>query len=137
MSNFDETFVNSINQPGRVGVLATADADGKPNAAYFGSPRLDVEGKLIMGMMENRSLANLEVNPHAVFFTVQGAPVGFNTPGWRLYLECKQIDREGEVLAKVKKAVAAGAGEAAAAGIKAGVVFEVTKVRPLVDMSKG
>jgi len=136
MSNFDEEFVNTINQPGRVGVLATADADGKPNAAYFGSPRLNVEGQLIMGMMENRSLANLEVNPYAVFFTVKEAPVGFTTPGWRLYLECKQIDREGEVLAKVKKAVAAGAGEKAAAGIKAGVVFEVTKIRPLVDMSK-
>ena len=136
MSNFDEEFVNTINMPGRVGVLATADADGKPNAAYFGSPRLNVEGQLIMGMMENRSLANLEANPFAVFFTVKEAPVGFTTPGWRLYLECKQIDREGEVLAQVKKAVAAGAGEDAAAGIKAGVVFEVTKVRPLVDMSK-
>ena len=136
MSNFDEEFVNTINMPGRVGVLATADADGKPNAAYFGSPRLNVEGQLIMGMMENRSLANLEANPYAVFFTVKEAPVGFTTPGWRLYLECKQIDREGEVLAKVKEAVAAGAGEDAAAGIKAGVVFEVTKVRPLVDMSK-
>ncbi|MBU1154440.1 MAG: pyridoxamine 5'-phosphate oxidase family protein [Proteobacteria bacterium] len=136
MSNFDEEFVNTINQPGRVGVLATADADGKPNAAYFGSPRLNVEGQLIMGMMENRSLANLEANPYAVFFTVKEAPVGFTTPGWRLYLECKQIDREGEVLAKVKKAVAAGAGEAAAAGIKAGIVFEVTKIRPLVDTSK-
>ncbi|MBU1274073.1 MAG: pyridoxamine 5'-phosphate oxidase family protein [Proteobacteria bacterium] len=137
MAEFDEDFVNSINRPGRVGVLATASADGKPNAAYFGSPRLDVEGKLVMGMMENRSLANLEANPYAVFFTVQGAPVGFTTPGWRLYLECKQIDREGEVLAQVKKAIAKAAGEQAAAGIKAGVVFEVTKVRPLVDMSKG
>lgn len=136
MSDFDEEFVSTINLPGRIGVLATADADGKPNAAYFGSPRLTVDGQLIMGMMENRSLANLEANPYAVFFTVKEAPVGFNTPGWRLYLECKQIDREGEVLAQVKKAIAAGAGEEAAARIKAGVVFEVTKVRPLVDMSK-
>ena len=137
MANFDEDFVNTINLPGRVGVLATASPDGKPNAAYFGSPRLDVEGKLVMGMMENRSLANLEANPYAVFFTVASAPVGFTTPGWRLYLECKQVDREGPVLAQVKAAIAKTAGEQAAAGIKAGVVFEVTKVRPLVDMSKG
>jgi len=134
MANFDEEFVAAINLPGRVGVLATASADGKPNAAYFGSPRLDVEGKLTMGMMDNRSLANLEANPHAVFFTVKEAPVGFTTPGWRLYLECKQIEREGEVLEQVKSAIAAAAGEQAAAGIKAAVVFEVTAVRPLVDM---
>ncbi|MCB2228614.1 MAG: pyridoxamine 5'-phosphate oxidase family protein [Desulfarculaceae bacterium] len=134
MANFDEDFVATINLPGRVGVLATASPDGKPNAAYFGSPRLDVEGKLVMGMMENRSLKNLEANPYAVFFTVKEAPVGFATPGWRLYLECKQIDREGEVLEQVKSAIAAAAGEQAAAGIKAGVVFEVTEVRPLVDM---
>jgi hypothetical protein len=137
MAEFDANFVNTINLPGRIGVLATADAEGKPNAAYFGSPRLNEDGQLVMGMMENHSLANLEANPYAVFFTVKEAPVGWNTPGWRLYLECKQIDREGELLAQVKKAVAAGAGEAAAAGIKAGVLFEVTRVRPLVDTSKG
>ena len=134
MANFDEDFVATINLPGRVGVLATSSPEGKPNAAYFGSPRLDVEGKLVMGMMENRSLKNLEANPYAVFFTVKEAPVGFTTPGWRLYLECKQIDREGPVLEQVKSAIAAAAGEQAAAGIKAGVVFEVTEVRPLVDM---
>ena len=134
MSNFDESFVNAINAPGRVGVLATADAQGKPNAAYFGSPHMDLEGNLIMGLMENRTLANLEANPQAVFFTVKEAPVGFTTPGWRLYLKVNKIDREGEVLAQVKKAIAAAVGEQAAAGIKAGVIFEVTAVRPLVDL---
>ena len=134
MAEFDQDFVNAINMPGRVGVLATADAEGKPNAAYFGSPRLDLEGRLVMGLMENRTLANLEANPHAVFFTVKEAPVGFTTPGWRLYLEVKHIDREGEVLQQVKEAIAAAAGEQAAAGIKAGLVFEVTSVRPLVDL---
>ncbi|MCF8034147.1 MAG: pyridoxamine 5'-phosphate oxidase family protein [Desulfarculaceae bacterium] len=134
MAAFDEEFVATINLPGRVGVLATASPDGKPNAAYFGSPRLDVEGKLIMGMMENRSLKNLEANPYAVFFTVKESPVGFTTPGWRLYLECKQIDREGEALKQVKSAIAQAAGEQAAAGIKAAVIFEVSEVRPLVDM---
>lgn len=133
MARFEQDFVNSVNRPGRVGVLATADADGRPNAAYFGSPRLSPEGGLVMGLSGNRSLANLEANPYAVFFTVEEAPVGFDTPGWRLYLEVKEIVREGPLLAQVREAIAAAAGEAAAAMIQAGVRFEVIETRPLVD----
>ncbi|MEW5912958.1 MAG: pyridoxamine 5'-phosphate oxidase family protein [Thermodesulfobacteriota bacterium] len=134
MARFDEKFVENINRPGRVGVLATADAQGQPNAAYFGSPRLSLEGELVMGLGANRSLANLEANPQAVFFVVQEAPVGFGTPGWRLYLKAKEIDRQGALLEQVRAAISAAAGEQAGRMIKAGVRFEVTQVRPLVDM---
>ncbi|MCF8103103.1 MAG: hypothetical protein K9K66_15720, partial [Desulfarculaceae bacterium] len=70
----------------------------------------------------------------AVFFTVKESPVGFTTPGWRLYLGCKQIDRGGEALKQVKSAIAQAAGEQAAAGNNAAVIFQVSEVRALVDM---
>ncbi|MEW6266977.1 MAG: pyridoxamine 5'-phosphate oxidase family protein [Thermodesulfobacteriota bacterium] len=126
--------LESVNRAGRVGVLATADRTGRPNAAYFGSPRLNQDGTLIMGLMNNRSLKNLEQSPLAVFFTVEKAPVDFQTPGWRLYLKVREIQKQGPILDGVREAIAAKAGKNAAALIQAGVVFEVTEVRPLVDM---
>lgn len=134
MARFEQDFVDGVNQPGRMGVLATADAEGHPDVAYFGSPRLDPEGSLVMGLSNNRSLANLEANPHAVFLAVEKSPVVFNTPGWRLYLRVIDIQREGPVLDAVRQAIEAQTGPEAANMIKAGVVFEVGEVRPLVDM---
>ncbi len=44
-----------------------------------------------------------------------------------------KIDRSGPVLQEVRELIAAKAGPQVAETIKAGVVFEVTGVRPLVD----
>jgi predicted pyridoxine 5'-phosphate oxidase superfamily flavin-nucleotide-binding protein len=121
----EEKVVESVNRPGRVGVLATADAEGRPNA----------DGTLIMGMMSNRSLKNLEQNPLAVFFTVDKAPVDFQTPGWRLYLKVREIQRQGPILDNIRDGIAKRAGAEAAKKMQAGVVFEVTNIRPLVDVS--
>ena len=130
----ESKILESVNKPGRIGVLATASQDGQPNAAYFGSPKLDEEGTLIMGLMDNQSLKNLEQNPLAVFFTLEKSPVDFQTPGFRLYLKVLDLQREGAILDGVREAIAAKAGADAAKAIQAGVAFEVTKVRPLVDM---
>ncbi len=132
MARFEQDFVDAVNQPGRMGVLATADASGLPDVAYFGSPRLDVEGNLTMGLGNNRTLANLEANPQAAFLAVEKSPVVFTTPGWRLYLTVKEIQREGPVLDAVRQAIDAQAGPEAANMIQAAVVFSVDEVRPLV-----
>jgi hypothetical protein len=132
MTQINDKILESVNKPGRMGILATADAKGQPNAAYFGSPQLKADGTLVMGLGENRSLANLEQNPLAVFFTVEKAPVDFQTPGYRLYLKARDIQRQGPILDAVREAIAALAGADAAKMMKAGVVFEVTEVRPLV-----
>ena len=123
-----------VNKPGRVGVLGTSDKNGQPNVAYFGSPRLMEDGTLVMGLSSNRSLGNLEENPLAVFFAITESPVTFATPGYRIYLKVKEIQKEGPLLDGVKKAIAEHAGEEAAGMIVAGVAFEVTEARPLVAM---
>jgi predicted pyridoxine 5'-phosphate oxidase superfamily flavin-nucleotide-binding protein len=135
VTNIEPKVLDSVNRAGRVGVLATVDAKGQPNAAYFGSPRLQADGTLVMGLGANRSLANLEQNPQAVFFTVEQAPVGMGTPGWRLYLQARDIQRQGPVLDAVREAIAKAAGPQAAQMIQAGVVFTVTEVRPLLAMA--
>lgn len=132
MAQIEAKVLESVNRPGRVGVLATANAQGAPNAAYFGTPQLMADGTLLMGLMANRSLANLEQNPLAVFFVVEEAPVAFTTPGYRLYLKVKQIDKAGELLTNLRQAVAAKAGQQTADAMQAAVLFEVTEVRSLV-----
>jgi len=132
MTQIDQKVVESVNRLGRVGILATADKQGRPNAGYFGSPRLNADGTLIMGLAGNRSLKNLEENPYAVFFTIEKAPVDFQTPGWRLYLKVREIQREGAVLDAIREAIAKFVSPDAAKMIQAGVVFEVNEIRPLM-----
>ncbi len=134
MTEISKEIFEIVNKPGRVGVLSTVDKQGQPNAAYFGSLRLMEDGLVVLGMGNNRSLTNLGENPLAALFCVTESPVAFNTPGCRLYLKVKEIQKEGPLLDGVKKAIAEIAGEDAAKMIVAGVAFEVTGTRSLVAM---
>ncbi len=122
-----------VNKPGRVGVLSTADDQGQPNSAYFGSLRLMEDGSVVLGLGNNRSLKNLEKNPQAVLFCVTESPVGFQTPGVRLYLKLKEIEKAGPLYDVIKAAIAEHAGADAAKMIVAAAAFEVTEIRKLVD----
>lgn len=134
MAGITKELVDMVNKKGRVGTLGTADKNGQPNVAYFGSPRLSEDGMLVMGLGNNRTLKNLEENPLAVFFCVEESPVSFKTPGCRLDLKVREIQREGSLYEGVRDAIAKGAGPKAAEMIVAGVSFEVTDVRPLASM---
>lgn len=132
MTEISKEVFEIVNKPGRVGVLSTADKKGQPNAAYFGSLRLMEDGTVVLGMGNNRSLKNLEENALAVLFCVTESPVTFTTPGYRLYLKARNIQKEGPLLDGVKKAISEHAGEDAAKMIVAAVAFEVNEMRPLV-----
>lgn len=135
MAQISKEIMDVFNQPGRIGTLGTADRNGQPNVAYFGSLRPMPDGTITVGLTNNRTLRNLEENPLAVFFIVREGPVTFQTPGYRIYLKVRDIHREGPVLVEIKEFISKHAGPKAASGIAAGVVFEVREVRPLVAMS--
>ena len=124
-----------VNNTSRIGTLGTADRLGQPNIAYFGSPQLAEDGTIVVGLTRNRTLQNLEENRLAVFLCIAASPVEFTTPGYRLYLKVREIQTEGHVLDNVKKGVAEHAGPKAAEVIAAGVIFDVTEIRPLVAMA--
>ena len=134
MAKINKEIIEIVNKAGRIGVLGTTNELGQPNVAYFGSPRLSEDGTLIMGLGSNRTLKNLEENPLAVFFCVAETPVTFTTPGYRLYLKVREVQKAGPIFDGVKKAIAEHAGPEAAKMIVAGVAFDVTEVRPLVAM---
>jgi hypothetical protein len=131
MAKLEEHMIEVINQPGRIGVLATTDNKGQPNLAYFGSAKLQPEGDLIITLADNRTLDNLEHNPKAVFLAIKESPVTFKTPGWRFYLKVSNILRDGEVFENERNRIAQRAG-AFAETIKAAVIFDISEVRSIV-----
>jgi predicted pyridoxine 5'-phosphate oxidase superfamily flavin-nucleotide-binding protein len=133
MTEIDKEVFEVVNKPGRVGVLGTADRKGQPNAAYFGSLRLMEDGSVVLGLGNNRSLKNLQENPLAVLFCVTESPVGFQTPGLRLYLKLKEIQKAGPLYDAIKTAIAEHAGADAAKMIVAAAAFDITNIRKLVD----
>ncbi len=60
-----------------VGVLATADADGRVNAAVYARPHFldpDDDGTLAVIMADRLSHANVQANPHAAYLFIEEGP---------------------------------------------------------------
>lgn len=126
-----------FNQSPRIGTLSTADKAGNVDSAVFGSPRMTDEKTVIMGLGQNRTLANLQQNPHAVFLRVEPGKEFMDWKGVRVYLKVKALATSGPMLDNFKSQMAKVAGEEAAAMVHAVVIFEITEVRPLIDMGQG
>ncbi|MCP4755657.1 MAG: pyridoxamine 5'-phosphate oxidase family protein [Proteobacteria bacterium] len=134
MAEIPKNMIEMVNKQGRVGVLCTVDAEGKPNAAYFGSPRFRDDNTLSLGLMGGRTLANLKANPNAVYFCIEESPVAFSTPGCRIYLKVREMVTEGPLMEQIKEEIAKHAGADAAKMMTAAVAFDITETRNLVDM---
>jgi hypothetical protein len=130
-------LVEYFNNPARIGTLSTADKNGKVDTAVFGSPRMIDEKTVVMGLGQNRTLANLQQNPNAVFMIVEPGKTFMEWKGIRVYLKVKTLATSGEPLKTFKRQMAAVAGEEAAEMVHAVVTFEVTELRPLIDMGQG
>lgn len=126
-----------FNKQPRIGLLSTANKEGKVDAAVFGSPMMVDEKTVVMGLGKNRTSAYLQENPNAVFTIVESGETIMDWKGLRVYLMMKEYATSGEMLDNYRKQIAGVAGEDAAAMIHAAVTFEVGEVRPLVDMGQG
>ncbi len=135
MSDMKERALALLTQPERhIGVLGTASRDGLPNIAYISSTRVMDNGSIVIGLGNNVSLSNLEENPHGVYFVVDSFPVTVETKGYRIYLKARKIEREGGVLDATRNFIAEAFDPNAAIMTVAAVTFDVTGVRPMLDM---
>lgn len=66
-----------------IGVLGTADADGKVDLALYGRPHVVDEQTVAFIMADRLSYANVSANPHVAYLFVERGP-GYK--GKRLYL---------------------------------------------------
>ena len=126
-----------FNKSPRIGTLSTADKGGNVDSAVFGSPRMVDEKTVVMGLGKNRTLANLQQNPNAVFLIMEPSADFMDWKGIRVYLKAESIATIGPVLDTFRLRMAKIIGEEAAKMIHATVSFSVTEVRPLSDMGQG
>jgi hypothetical protein len=130
-------LMDYFNKSPRIGTLSTADKAGTVDSGVFGSPRMTDERTVVMGLGKNRTFANLQQNPHAVYLIMAPGATIMDWKGIRVYLKAQKIATSGPVLDTFKAQMAKVAGEEAAKMIYATVSFEVTEVRPLIDMGQG
>jgi hypothetical protein len=130
-------LIDYFNKQPRIGVLSTANKEGKVDAAIFGSPMMTDEKTVVMGLGENRTFEYLQENPNAVYTIVESGETIVDWKGLRVYLRMKEYATSGEMLEGYKRQIAEIVGEDAAAMVHATVTFEVTEIRPLVDMGQG
>lgn len=132
-----EALIKYFNKQPRLGTLSTADKSGKVNSAYFGSPRMVDEKNIFMGLGNNRTFANLQENPRAVFMVMEPAESIMDWKGVRIYVQMTDCQTSGEKLDNLKVTIAEKAGEGAAKMMHAAVTFEIVEIRPLADFGQG
>jgi hypothetical protein len=128
-----EKLMEYFNKMPRIGSLSTSSKDGRVNVAVFGSPRMTGEKRVIMATRKNRTFANLQENPYAVFMIMEPGKTTSEWRGLRVYLRMTGYKTEGDELIAFRKQVAGRVSEEAAKAIYAAVEFEVYNIRPLVD----
>jgi len=95
------------------------------------------EKTVAMGLGKNRTLSNLQENPYAVYLIMEPGETITDWKGVRVYMKAKDIALSGPLLDNQKSQIAKIAGDAAANMIDASVSFEITEVRPLIDIGQG
>jgi len=132
-----ERLMEYFNKQPRLGTLSTADKNGKINSAYFGSPRMVDDKNIFMGLGNNRTFANLQDNPHAVFMVMEPGKTIMDWKGVRIYVTMTECQTSGEKLDKMRANIAKHGGESASKMIHAAVTFEIQEIRPLADFGQG
>lgn len=111
-----------------VGVLSTADRDGKVNAAIYAKPHVMADGTVAFIMRDRLSHHNLTGNPHAAYLFIENV-VGYR--GVRLYLKKKHEDTDADLIRQLTRR-SLSPEEDVAKGPKFLVYFEVEKALNLI-----
>jgi hypothetical protein len=119
---------------GRFGTLSTADGSGTVDSAIFGSGRWLDDDTLVLGLGDNRTLANLRENPKGVFLFFEPGETLLAWKGARLYLELVAMETSGARFDDIVAGVRVAAGRTAARGIRAAVTFRIREIRPIIDL---
>ena len=83
-----------------LGVLATADKDGKVDAAIYARPHVMEDGKLAFIMRDRLTHHNLQSNPHATYlFKEEGR--GYR--GKRLFLTKEREEQDSALLDSLRR----------------------------------
>jgi hypothetical protein len=112
-----------------VGVLATANGDGKVDAAVYARPHFSEDGTLAVIMRDRLSHLNLQSNPHATYLFIENGP-GYK--GKRLFLKKVREEQDTELLESLRRRQYIDEKEES----KFLVFFELNKELPLIGAGK-
>jgi hypothetical protein len=115
-----------------IGVLSTADSDGKVDSAIYSSPYVFDDGTLAFIMRERLTHLNLRSNPYASFLFIENVP-GYS--GIRLFLKKLKEETDSTLIAKMTRRNLTPE-EDKQKGPKHLVYFKVEKILPLIGSGK-
>lgn len=107
------------------GVLATADSEGKVDAAVYARPHFMENGTIALIMRDRLTHHNLQSNPHACFLFIEKGP-GYK--GRRLFLTKTGEEQNSELLNSLRRRQYLNEKDEA----KFVVFFKVEKELPLI-----
>jgi hypothetical protein len=110
------------------GVLATADNEGRTDAAIYSRPHIMDDGSLAFIMRERLSLNNLQSNPYATFLFMEHDA---HIKGMRLFMKKTGEDTNEELISRMTRRNLTPE-EDKAAGPKHIVYFNLEKILSLV-----
>ena len=111
------------------GILATADSDGKVDAAVYGRPHFMEDGTIALIMRDRLTHHNLQSNPHACYMFMEKGP-GYK--GKRLFLTKVREEQDTELLQSLRRRQNISEKDEA----KFLVFFKLDKELPLIGAGK-
>jgi len=112
-----------------LGILATADKDGKVNAAVYARPHVMDDGSIAFIMRDRLTHHNLQTNPFASYMFVADGP-GYK--GKRLYLKKIREEQDTPLVDKLRRRAYRAASESDNES-KFLVFFEIEHELPLLS----
>lgn len=113
------------------GILATADREGRVDAAVYSRPHFLEDGSLAFIMPDRLTHHNLESNPHAVYLFVQE---GEGYKGRRLFLKKTGEEQDTDRLFELRRRKYPAKGEGGSPRFL--VFFQLEKVIPLIGAGR-
>ena len=110
------------------GVLATADAEGKVDAAIYSKPQILEDGTLVFIMRDHLTHHNIVSNPYATYLFIEEGP---HYKGVRLFLKKLREDTDPELIAGMTRRNLTPEQDKAR-GPKFLVYFALEKILPLI-----
>jgi hypothetical protein len=116
-------------------LLVTANAQGEPDIALMGTPRLLDNGDISFDISDAVSVSfeNIKQNKAVVFMAYLPGERARDFTGARIYADVFEILTEGEKVEAIRNSIRERFGEEKAAEFQATVSCRITKVRPIVD----
>ena len=120
MKGLKDYFENTMG----IGVMSTADKEGKVNAAIYSRPHFLDDGSIAFIMTDRLTHNNLQSNPYAAYLFVEEGP-GYR--GKRLYLSKIGEEENSELIQSLIRRE-----YSEKSGSRFLVAFQVDKVLPLI-----